>query len=153
VREGFWGAAITAARHLTRRRRSQNGRSIDAQELAAQVAFWVYYGMNPGGLPFEIEIKSAHNDARMVWLRGMETNEMFSIEGQYGPVLAVSELKDCRVASAAIVKTGFVSSQDIVPELTKCRYDRQRKVLVCEELCHLLCSFVLSNLPIDLVLI
>jgi hypothetical protein len=75
--------------------------------------------MNPGGLPVEIKIESAHNYARMVRLQVVEANKMLSIERQYSPGLTMSELENCGVTGAAIVKTGFVRSQDIVAQLTK----------------------------------
>jgi len=61
--------------------------------------------MNPGGLPVEIKIKSAHNYTRMVRLRVVEANKMLSIESQYSPVLTMRELENRGVTGAAIVKT------------------------------------------------
>ena len=78
--------------------------------------------MNPGGLPVEIKIKSAHNYTRMVRLRVVEANKMLSIERQYSPVLTMSELENRGVTCAAIVKTGFVRSQYVVAQLTKRRH-------------------------------
>ena len=86
--------------------------------------------VNPLRLPVEIRIDLADDDAGMVWLLLMKTDEVKAIECEHGSILLRGKVQYIPIGQSLVGLTSFLNGQHIVTKPAQLLDDRQWEVLV-----------------------
>jgi hypothetical protein len=108
--------------------------------------------VNPPRLSVEVDIDGADDDASMVAARFVRTDEVPTVHRCDSTRVCDGEPKNLDIGHCLVRLAEVVKRDDVVPDATECKNNRERKVLVCENPRHCRSGrFVVADLSIDFV--
>ena len=103
------------------------------------------------GLPNEIRIKGANNDAFVIRVPVMQSDEVLAVQRNHSPVFLAGKSQYFFIGYRLFCFPGFLNRQHIMPKPAQFLDDRQREGLIRIESSHVLSRFVFTDLLFDVI--